>query len=209
MRKLTRKRLEKFLAFHATKEKVLDVGSGGSAYGKFFPNRISVDVDPSRNPDMIADAHNLPFNDEEFEIIICTEVLEHVRDPQKVIDECYRVLKKGGKLLLTTRFVYPLHDAPNDLWRFTRPNLKFLFRKFSSTEITSESLEFSTIAILLQRIIFQTKVRGGRVTKAFLFIFVKIFNTLDWLVLIRYGDIKRTIIVSEILSSGYYIESLK
>ena len=75
IKKLTRKNLEVFLKRYSTDKRVLDVGSGGSDYGQFFPNRLTIDVDPSRQPDVVADAHSLPFEDNEFEVILCTEVL--------------------------------------------------------------------------------------------------------------------------------------
>ena len=75
--------MSEFLSKHATDERVLDVGSGGSSYDSFFPNRLTVDIDPKRNPEIVADAHNLPFDDNSFGIILSTEVLAHVDDPKK------------------------------------------------------------------------------------------------------------------------------
>ncbi len=86
--------MEKFLEKYATEKRTLDVGSGGSKYGQFFPNRITVDIDKSRQPDIIADAHSLPFKDGEFEIILCTEVLEHVKNPFKVEEELHRLMSQ-------------------------------------------------------------------------------------------------------------------
>ena len=126
-RKFTRVSLEKFLAPHATEGQVLDIGSGGSSYGKYFPNRLTVDIDPARKPEIVADAHELPFPDGKFAVILCTEVLEHLSNPPKAIAEMRRVLKPGGKLILTTRFMYPLHDIPHDYFRYTRYGLEHLF----------------------------------------------------------------------------------
>ncbi len=211
VKKITRKRLEKFLKKHATDKRVLNVGAGGDEYlyRRFFPNSLMVDIDPLRKPDMVVDAHSLPFSDGEFEAVMCIEVLEHTRNPEQVISECRRVLKDGGLLLLTTRFIYPLHDAPHDYWRFTRPVIEDLFKNFSNVQVEAEALEFTTLAVILQRIIFQTKVRGGKFTKFILLIAAKILSLLDPLVVKRYGDIKRSSEVSEILSSGYYVVAHK
>ena len=114
IRKITRKKMRVFLSKHRTDERVLDIGSGGSSYGEFFPNRLCVDIDEKRKPDIVADVHNLPFKDGEFGVVLCTEALEHFKEPQRAINEINRVLKKGGRLILTTRFVYPLHDVPYD-----------------------------------------------------------------------------------------------
>lgn len=203
--KITRKHLEQFLARHASKALTLDIGSGGSSYGRFFPNRISIDIDPKRSPDVVGDAHDLPFSDEEFEMILCTEVLEHIKDPRRAITEMKRVLKSDGVLVLTTRFVYPIHDSPNDYWRFTKYGLEELFKEWEMIEFVSETEVFSTIAVLLQRIAFQTTLRLNKLTKLNLFIFAYIFNHLNFLVKNEYGDIKKGIQEKNIMSSGYYI----
>jgi len=158
-RKITREKLNLFLAKYATKDRVLDIGSGGSSYDRYFPNRVSVDIDPLRKPDIVADAHNLPFKDGEFEFVLCTEVLEHLKDPKRAISEMNRVLNRGGMLVLTTRFVYPVHDAPNDYWRFTKYGLRELFKDWEVVELVPETETFSTIGVLLQRIAFQTNLK--------------------------------------------------
>ena len=89
--KITRKNLEAFLERHKTDKRTLDMGSGGSTYSRYFPNRLTVDIDPASNPEVVADAHSLPFADEEFEAVLCTEMLEHVKDPFQVEREQRRV----------------------------------------------------------------------------------------------------------------------
>ena len=197
--------MEAFLAKHASDARTLDIGSGGSSYGRYFPNRFTVDIDPARNPEMVADAHALPFPDNEFARVLCTEVLEHTREPRQVAKELMRVLKPGGMLVLTTRFAYPLHDAPGDYFRFTRYGLQELFSSWSIVEIRSELGDFATIAALLQRIGFQTRLRAGRLSKALLYAAVWVFSKLDSLILDEYGDIKKSAKETGILSTGVYI----
>ena len=204
-KKITRKSLEPFLAKYATDKKILDIGSGGSSYHRFFPNRLSVDIDPERKPDIVADAHNLPFKDGEFEVILSTEMLEHVRDPFQVERELRRVAAKGGMLILSTRFVFPLHDTPHDYWRFTKYGLRELFREWEIVEIKGETKNFSTIGALLQRICFQTKLRFNKITKFFLFLVAWILSHLEWLTLKEYGDIKKGVSEEELMPTGYYI----
>jgi SAM-dependent methyltransferase len=205
VKKLTRLHLETFLKKYRSEKRVLDIGSGGSSYGRFFPNRLTVDIDPLRKPEIVADVHQLPFKDEEFEMILCTEVLEHTIDPARAIKEMMRVLKKGGILVLSTRFVFPLHDIPNDHWRFTKYNLERLFSEWEILELTPEMRTFSSIAALLQRIIFQTKLRGNKLTKGILYLLVLFFSKLDFLIVEEYGDIKRETVTSDIISTGYYL----
>lgn len=71
------------------------------------------------NPDVFANAESLPFADEVFDAIACFEVLEHLRDPQKAINEARRVLRPGGLYVISVPFVYPLHDRPADFRRYT------------------------------------------------------------------------------------------
>ncbi len=204
-RKITREKLNLFLAKYATKDRVLDIGSGGSSYDRYFPNRVSVDIDPLRKPDIVADAHNLPFKDGEFEFVLCTEVLEHLKDPKRAISEMNRVLNRGGMLVLTTRFVYPVHDAPNDYWRFTKYGLRELFKDWEVVELVPETETFSTIGVLLQRIAFQTNLKFNKLLKLKLFFLAYIFNHINFLIKEEYGDIKKENVETQIMASGYYV----
>lgn len=210
-KKITRGCLEEFLKKHSSDKKTLDIGSGGSLYGydRFFPNRVTVDIDPARNPEVVADVHDLPFKDEEFDIILCIEVLEHVLDPRRAIAEMNRVLKVGGTLILTTRFVYPIHDAPNDYWRFTKYGLKELLKEWDVQELIPETRTFSALAVLFQRIAYQTKLRLNIITKLKLFFFAWTLNHMNWLLKNEYGDIKKEMPETNILSSGYYLICIK
>ncbi|MGH1447871.1 MAG: class I SAM-dependent methyltransferase [Pseudomonadaceae bacterium] len=74
----------------------------------------------------------LGFDDNSFDVVISDQVLEHLEgDPQRAIDECYRVLKPGGLVVHTTCFINPIHDAPGDYWRFTPQALELLHKNWS------------------------------------------------------------------------------
>ncbi len=213
MKKITRRYLRKFLEEHATKSEVLEIGGGrvntNHSYEDIFPNRHTFDIDPKRNPDTIGDAHDLPFNDCSFENILCTEVLEHLHSPWVAITEMHRVLKPGGRLILTTRFVYPIHDAPHDYFRFTEYGLKSLFKEWDIEVLTTETKTFSSLAALFQRVIFQTDVVGGKITKGFLYLVALLLERLDWLLKVEYGDIGKTSKVTNIITTGYYMVAKK
>ena len=203
--KITRNRLELFLVKYRSADKILDVGSGGSSYHRFFPNRITVDIDPGRKPSIIADVHDLPFADNEFSIVLCTEVLEHTKDPRLAVGEMMRVLKKGGILILTTRFVYPLHDTPHDYWRFTKYGLQELFKQWTILEIQSETQSFSALAVLIQRLVFQTNLYFNKIIKGLLLVSAYIINKVNFLIVNEYGSIKKDNLEEDIMSTGYYI----
>ncbi len=207
--KITRKNLDKFLEKHATSDRIIDVGSGNSSYYRFFPNRVSVDIDPERKPDIIGDAHNLPFTYGEVDNILSTDVFEHLKDPVKAVSEMNRVLKKGGKVIFCTRFIFPIHDSPNDFWRFTEYGLRELFKDFDIIELEPETTNFSTIAILLQRIGYQTKLSWNKPMKFIIFTCAKILLHCNWLIKEEYGDIGRKNKETGILASGYYLIAIK
>jgi SAM-dependent methyltransferase len=212
MRKLLGHQVRTFLTPYKTTvaEKVLEIGSGEiHKYADLFPTLTTLDVEESKHPDIVADAHHLPLPDQSFDVIICSEVFEHLENPFQAAAEMKRVLKPGGLLLLTTRFLFPIHDAPGDYWRFTPYGLASIFKEWEIVEQKVETDVFSTIAVLLQRIIYQTSLRGGKLTKGFLALFVWFFNHLDFLVVKRYGDINRSSTVDALFSSGVYIACRK
>lgn len=71
-------------------------------------------------PDIFADAGRLPLADDSMDTVIMLEVLEHLRNPREAMAEANRVLRSGGRLLLSVPFLYPIHDAPHDYQRLTR-----------------------------------------------------------------------------------------
>jgi len=139
---------------------VLNIGSGGqvgSRINKFFSNSgvriISIDIDQIRNPDLICDASNVAFKSESFDIVLCVEVLEHIFFPHECINEIHRVLKTNGNLILTTRFIYPLHDRPNDYFRYTKYGLEKILNRFNKVIIESHLNWIETIALLIMRLL--------------------------------------------------------
>lgn len=209
MRKLTRQRLERFLATHATEEHIVNIGPGNLPHFGFFPNQTRVDIDPDCKPDIVADAAHIPLPDSSTGIVLSIDMLEHAIDPVAVVDEMYRVMRPGGKLIFCTRFIYPLHDAPGDYWRFTRPVLENLFRSFSKVSIEPEAGTFTTLGILLERISMQSDVRGGKLTKAVFLGMSRLLCFCDGLIRESYGDIARRTKVKEILASGYHVVAYK
>jgi len=205
--------LRAFLESHASSEKVLDIGGGhiekNHSYEGLFPDRFTVDIDPERQPDLVSDVHALQIEDESFGMILCTEVLEHLHTPQQAIAEMYRVLRPGGKLVLTTRFMYPLHDVPHDYFRYTQYGLEHLFQDWADVTVRPESESLTAIAAILQRVLFQTDLKGGKLTKGVLYLLVKLFQKGDWFLKHEYGDIERKTSVSPFMTTGYYVVAKK
>lgn len=78
------------------------------------------------------------FEDGSVDAIICTEVLEHVKDPFDAVDSMHNALRTGGTLLVTSPFIWPWHGKPDeysDYWRFTHEGWRLLLKNFSSVDI--------------------------------------------------------------------------
>lgn len=212
MKKLVGYQARAFLQKYKTTPdlKVLEIGAGEMRkYGDIFPTTTTLDVVADKHPDIVADAHQLPLPDASFDVIVCSEVMEHLYNPFLAVSEMKRVLKPGGLLLVTTRFMFPVHDAPEDYFRFTPYGLASIFSDWEILEEQVETDVFSTLAALLQRVIYQTTLRGGKLTKAFLSVFVFLLNSLDFLVVRRYGDVTKKSEVDALFSTGVFIACRK
>ncbi len=118
--------------------KVLDVGSKDSPYTKMIPftEYKRLDIVKKTKPDYVADLHDLrsvPKN--HFDTVIATEVLEHLYDPEKAVEEIRKILKEKGVCIASTRFFYHYHPDPHDYYRFTWDSLRYIFRNFKYVEV--------------------------------------------------------------------------
>jgi len=94
---------------------------------------LGVDLEPGKFVDLILPAEKLVEHprSETFDVVIATELLEHVQDWRLVIDNIKGVLKRGGYLYLTTRsFGFPFHSCPYDFWRYEIEDIKEIFSDF-------------------------------------------------------------------------------
>lgn len=82
-----------------------------------------LNLDEKYEPDYLCSADNIPVSDECFDTILMFEVLEHLENPEEVLDEINRVLKKGGRLFLSIPFMYRHHKNPYDFQRWTHEKI--------------------------------------------------------------------------------------
>lgn len=207
--KLTRVTLDRFVEAHATSLRTLDIGAQNGPYAAFFPNRIALDVRQGRGVQVLGDAQALGLADQSFDVVLCTEVLEHLPEPQRAIDEMHRVLTPGGTLLLTTRFLFPIHDAPHDYFRFTKYGLRHLLRRFEILELEEEADSVGTLAILLQRLGMQADTIGGSPLRAGWLVAARVARRFSFLIAREYGDSRRLMPETGIMTSGYHVAARK
>jgi SAM-dependent methyltransferase len=114
----------------AAGKRVLDVGCGVKPYYPFFAGAaeyVGVDVKENVNADIVGTADAIPVEDGSYDVVLCTQVLEHVDDPAAVVRELSRVTAPGGRVLASTHGVMLYHPNPQDLWRWTHTGLARLF----------------------------------------------------------------------------------
>jgi SAM-dependent methyltransferase len=145
------------LAQHAAGE-MLDVGCGERPYAEFFKPKIrrywgleyppvadNLNPDVWNRPEMLrtvvdvwGDAQRLPFASARFDTVLAAEMLEHIPDPDSCVREIARVVRPGGRLLLTVPLIAPLHQWPFDFYRYTPRGIEALVQRhgFDVEEIT-------------------------------------------------------------------------
>jgi ubiquinone/menaquinone biosynthesis C-methylase UbiE len=161
------------------KSKVLDLG-GGRRRSEFKEPEdatfIVLDINRDFQPAVLGDAHHLPFTGSAFDCVKCTELLEHVENPEKVVEEITRVLKPSGTLILSMPFNFGIHADPFDFQRFTDYKLrKMLEKDFEIEIIKKQGLYFTVLGHMIKQAITNMKSKFKR-------IFYLTFPLLDLLV---------------------------
>lgn len=203
--KLTRITLDRFIAAHASTSRTLDLGAQNGPYAALFPNRLALDIKPGRGVQVLGDAQALGIGSCTFDAILCTEVLEHLPEPQRAIDEMFRVLRPGGALILTTRFLFPIHDAPHDYFRYTKYGLRYLLRRFEIVELNEETDAVGTLAVLTQRLGMQAETLGWTPLRAAWLAAAQALRPFSFLITREYGDSRRQAAERGIMTSGYHV----
>lgn len=114
---------------------VLDAGAGEARHRVHFKRGRYVALDAGYGDttwdysglDVRGDLENLPLRDASVDGVLCMVVLEHTRNPRKVLLEFARVMKPGGTLVMVVPFLWEEHQAPHDYFRFTRYGVRALF----------------------------------------------------------------------------------
>ncbi|MGF7038458.1 class I SAM-dependent methyltransferase [Mucilaginibacter lappiensis] len=125
--------------------KLLDIGCGNKPYGEilkpYITEYIGCDIIQSseNRADIICPANNIPLSIGSFDTVISTQTIEHVEDPQGLVNEAYRLLKKDGHFIVSGPMYWPLHEEPYDFFRFTKHGFKYIMEKAGFSVITINS----------------------------------------------------------------------
>ena len=136
--------------------RVLDVGCGLKPYYPFFAavasEYIGVDVVENPQADLVGAVESLPVDDGSFDLVLCTQVLEHADDPARAVSELHRVTAPGGRVLASTHGVQWYHPSPNDYWRWTHTGLARLLEdngEWSSVEVVPGAGTASSVGLVV------------------------------------------------------------
>ena len=177
---------------------LLDVGCGLKPYEKIFAPYVekyygteysSTSGFRGNRADAAGDASAMPFADASVDTILCTEVMEHVNHPEKVIEEFVRILKPDGIIITTAPFFYPIHDAL-DFFRYTDEGIAVMMRRHGLEIEKIEPLSGTglTVAMMFNFYLFDlgflwTKwmYPVGLVLRPVLWLLICLVNLLGWI----------------------------
>lgn len=172
--------------------KIIDVGAGSCQYQDYFKKLeyFSQDIinNQQKSINYIGELKILPTNT--FNYVLCTQVLEHLREPKDAFKNFYRILKKGGKVFLTTHMAFEEHVISDDYFRFTRQGLRYLaeLNGFRVMRIVPQGGRFLVLAKELQ-ILWPRLIKREKMVELFYLIFsVPLFILCLLLFLLDYLD---------------------
>ena len=138
--------------------RIIDVGCGDRPYEGLLGGATAVvgfDIPGNPHADLHGSIDAIPVEDASFDVVLCLQVLEHVEDPAAAVRELRRIVKPGGRVLLSTHGVYPFHPNPDDFWRWTHAGLELLFRDngpWESVTVRAGAGTATTLAMLVAHV---------------------------------------------------------
>jgi SAM-dependent methyltransferase len=138
---------------------MLDAGAGDSFYKPQFAHVtyesadfLAVDKAYAEDITYAGDLADLPVEDHRFDLVLLTQVLEHLPEPVEVLRELHRVLKPGSRIWASAPFYYQEHEQPYDFYRYTQFGLRHIFTRAGFSDVRVEWLEgcMATLSYQLQ-----------------------------------------------------------
>jgi SAM-dependent methyltransferase len=183
--------------------KVLNAGAGWRKLdhlveGELVNQDIKWPEDQRTHIHVFSPIHQIPVQDNTFDMIVCLAVLEHVENPTEIVKEFLRVLKPGGHCIASVPFLQPEHKCPTDFQRYTRDGLVHLF-KTNGFEVVESSCLFNVYHTLHWIL---AEYFGLFKSKPMLFV--------KWFVLILVGKLAKTSqLKSDIISTAFQVLAKK
>ena len=206
-----RRLLDKMLEEHQHIYKGIVLDIGGRDRGTFKKPKGQVkqwlfaDIVKTHNPDIILDVTDMKaIKTDSIDVINATELFEHVRNPEQGLDECHRALKKGGTIIMSMPFLYPLHADPYDYQRWTsyKWHEELKKRKFKKIVIVPMG-GFFTVMSDHAHSFFKTRTRLLRYACYVFYPFMSLINHLD-----NTAIVQKNRILSG-YTTGYFITAKK
>lgn len=199
--------IRRFVTEHALRklnpgDRVLDAGSGNLAEQIFRQEILDLGADlttcdakANEGVDVEADLHALPFPDSSFDMLLCIQVLEHVRYPDVSCSEFHRVLKPGGRVIVTVpQITHTLTDGhPPHYFNFTRHGIEACLVT-AGLQINNIEAQGGHFCVLGQMLHYTVRVLSESTLPAWLLSLLiplcrfcfglvgkKIFHSLDWI----------------------------
>jgi ubiquinone/menaquinone biosynthesis C-methylase UbiE len=165
-------------------DRVLDIGCGNKPYETYIRSLTKCKekdfylgcdvVQSSENKvDVLCEATDIPELSEQYDVIICTQVIEHVFEHQKVLEEAWRLLKPGGRCIVSSNFVWENHEAPYDFYRFTEDCFKTLLttKNFEIKESKTQGGKWAMLGQLIIQVVAQKSRSKNWFVKTFRYVF--------------------------------------
>lgn len=181
---LARRGLRRGIAKHAAQLNgtLVDVGCGTRPYEPCFPHCRYVGLEvvqaslhgSAKRPDVLYDGRCIPVADQMADSVLCTQVLEHVFAPAEFLAEIHRIVRPGGRLLLTVPFVWDEHEQPYDFARYSSFGLRHLTEQ-AGFRVISHDKTLGDLSLLVQlwlMSLFKLTRRMPRLPRVLVFLFL-------------------------------------
>lgn len=142
---------------------LLDFGAGSKPYQHLFTEAssyIGLDIEVSghsnsnKKADVYYDGKTIPFPDARFDSVFSSEVFEHVFNLDEILPEINRVLKPGGRMLITCPFVWPEHEVPYDFARYSSYGIRALLERHGFRVVRQHKTGHFLEVVLQQLIVY-------------------------------------------------------
>ncbi len=164
---------------------------------------MSMDISEKRKPDVVYDISKDDVKDKikfKPDVVTIFEVLEHVKNPDKAVQNIYNILEKNDVCLCSVPFNFHIHDEPNDFYRFTHYGLKYLFRNFKNVEIKRRNGWLESIFVNFVRLYFEKNYFSKLLGLGFAILYFIFYPLII---------ILQKIFISNKLTTGYFIKAIK